>query len=268
MAFITKSNARHLEYQTNRHSVEKILVEDLYKLSLWMLTKKEQQWLAAARMFYENPDFYIKHIYVKVERPKGPSNLVYVAGQPAYHARKECDVLSRDYLNYEIPPEIVGRGEPVVVQFREWWKSEQTLLNSDPKRFLEKMGIRWLLKNPPNLRSIEADNSGVEVVENRELSEVESEIDNLIEFMGSVRADRPELIDKYGKRTFMVKNGSIDIENADDRSTLVDWDKRKDTLKDRMRLYFQLRFNPDLEMKGTVLESVGFRPCAHCHGNR
>lgn len=148
MSYITKNNARQLEFQANRDEIEKIMLEDLYKLSLWMLTKKEQQWLAAARMFYENPEFYINHVYKKIER-RDDLSLVYATGSPAYHARQDCSVLTQDYLNYEIPVEIMGRGDNVVYAFREWWKSEEQLLHSNPSRFLEIMSIRWLLQNPP-----------------------------------------------------------------------------------------------------------------------
>ena len=158
MAFITKNNARQLEYQVNRSEIEKIMLDDLYKLSLWMLSKKEQQWLGAARMFYENPEFYVDHIYQK-SKIKTDSNMVYVAGSPAYHAKQDCTALKQDYVNYEIPLEIIGRGDDVVREFREWWKSEEQLLNSDASRFFELMSIRWLLINPPRMQSITANNS-------------------------------------------------------------------------------------------------------------
>lgn len=264
MSFITKNNARQLEYQVDRDEIEKIMLDDLYKLSLWMLTKKEQQWLAAARIFYENPEFYVNHIYKKSER-KADSNLVYPPGPPAYHARQDCEVLRRDYVNYEIPLEIIGRGEDAVREFREWWKSQEQLLNSNSKRFLELMSIRWLLLNPPSLQSITADNSGVETLENPEFAEVELEIDDLIKAMNEIRRSHPVLIKEYGKRTFAVRNGSIQIDDASDRRVLEDWDSKKDLLKRKLRLFFQLRFNPELEISGSVLDSLGFKKCKRCH---
>ncbi len=264
MAYITKSNARNLEYQVKRSEIEKIMVDDLYKVSLWMLTKKEQQWLAAARIFYENPKFYIDRIYEKVERTSS-GNLVYVSGVPAFHADQQCDVLTRDYLNYVIPEEIVARGEGVVAQFRDWWKGEEELLRSDSSRFLEKMGIRWLLRNPPSVNSIEADNSGVDETENRDLTEVENEINELIALMGEVRSRHGDLIAEFGKRTYAIKQGTVKIDNQKDKAVLEDWEKKKEKLKGDLRLYFQLRFNPELELQGSVLESLGFKSCAQCH---
>lgn len=242
------------------------MLEDLYKLSLWMLTKKEQQWLAAARMFYENPEFYVSHIYQKVEKKSDP-NLVYTAGSPAYHSTKDCEVLKQDYVNYEIPPEIMGRGDDVAAAFREWWKSEEQLLNSNPSRFLERMSIRWLLKNPPNLQSITADNSGIEERENPDIAEVEAEIDALIQSMNEFRRENPVLIKEYGKRTFAVRKGTLKIDDAGDRRMLEKWDEQKDLLKRKLRLFFQLRFNPDLEIGGALLEALGFKKCKRCHGS-
>lgn len=264
MSFITKNNARQLEFQVNRSEIEKIMLEDLYKLSIWMLTKKEQQWLAAARMFYENPEFYVNHIYEKAERKADP-NHVYVAGSPAYHAKQDCAILKQDYINYEIPIEIIRRGENTVHSFREWWKSEEQLLNSNPSRFLEIMSIRWLLHNPPSLQSITADNSGVETRENPDIASVESEIDELIKSMNEIRRVNPALIKEYGKRTFAIRSGNVPIGSSSDRSLLNDWDDKKALLKRRLRLFFQLRFNPDLEINGSLLDSLGFKKCKRCH---
>ena len=264
MAFITKNNARQLEYQVDKSEIEKIMLDDLYKLSLWMLTKKEQQWLGAARMFYENPEFYVDHIYQKSER-KTDSNMVYVAGSPAYHAKQDCTALKQDYVNYEVPVEIIGRGDDTVRAFREWWKSEEQLLNSNEGRFFELMSIRWLLINPPSMQSITADNSGIRTLENPDIAGVETEIDETIKSMNEIRKNNLLLIKDYGKRTFAVRKGTVSIESTSDRKVLDDWDSKKESLKRKLRLFFQLRFNPDLEISGSVLDSLGFKKCKQCH---
>lgn len=264
MAFITKNNARQLEYQVDKSEIEKIMLDDLYKLSLWMLTKKEQQWLGAARMFYENPEFYVDHIYQKLER-KTDSNMVYVAGPPAYHAKQDCTALKQDYVNYKVPVEIIGRGDDTVRAFREWWKSEEQLLNSNEGRFFELMSIRWLLINPPSMQSITADNSGIRTLENPDIAGVEMEIDETIKSMNEIRKNNLLLIKDYGKRTFAVRKGTVSIESTSDRKVLDDWDSKKESLKRKLRLFFQLRFNPDLEISGSVLDSLGFKKCKQCH---
>ncbi len=264
MAFITKNNARQLEYQVNKSEIEKIMLDDLYKLSLWMLTKKEQQWLGAARMFYENPEFYVDHIFQKSEK-KTDSNMVYVAGSPAYHAKLDCTVLKQDYVNYLIPPEIINRGDDTVRAFREWWKSEEQLLSSNPNRFFERMSVRWLLINPPSMQSISANNSGVHRLENPDITRVEMEIDQIIKSMNVIMKSNSLLIKDYGKRTFAVRNGTISIENKSDRNVLDDWDSKKELLKRKLRLFFQIRFNPNLEISGSVLDSLGYKKCKQCH---
>lgn len=264
MAFITKNNARQLEYQVDKSEIEKIMLDDLYKLSLWMLTKKEQQWLGAARMFYENPEFYVDRIYQKSEK-KTDSTMVYVAGSPAYHAKQNCTVLKQNYVNYEIPLEIIKRGDDTVRAFREWWKSEEQLLNSNPSRFFELMSIRWLLINPPRMQSITADNSGVQALENPDISVVEAEIDEVIKSMNEIKKNNDLLIKDYGKKTFAVRKGTVSIESESDRKVLDDWHSKKELLKRKLRLFFQLRFNPDLEISGSVLDSLGFKKCKQCH---
>lgn len=268
MPFITKNNARQLEYQVNNSKVERIMVDDIYKLSLWMLTKKEQQWLGAARMFYENPEFYLNHIYQKIEKKNNP-NLVYLPGRPAYHKDKDCIVLNRDYINYEIPLEVIGMGELKVQEFRDWWKSEEQLLKSDPDRFWEKMSIRWLLTNNVRGQEIKADNSGVEAYENYDLSGIEVKIDKLIESMKEIQKNNISLINEYGKKTYKILvTKELEIKNQDDYTLLSDWDNKKSLLKREMRIFFQLRFNPDIEVKESLLESIGYVKCSQCHKNK
>ena len=218
-------------------------------------------------MFYENPEFYVNHIYKKSERQTDPT-LVYATGSPAYHASQDCPVLKQDYVNYEIPVEIIGRGEDIVQKFREWWKSEEKLLNSDPSRFLKLMSIRWRLINPPSLQSISVDNSGVKSLENPDIAVIEQEIDELIKSMNDISKNNSVLIKQYGKRTLGIRKGTIPIECPKDRGILDDWDSKKDELKRKLRLFFQLRFNPDLEISGSVLDSLGFKKCKQCHENR
>jgi hypothetical protein len=265
MAFITKNNARQLEYQANRGKIERIMIQDLYKLSLWMLTKKEQQWLGAARMFYENPEFYLKHIYQKSEK-KPNLNLVYLPGRPAYHEDKDCVVLNGNYINYEIPFDVIKKGESAVQEFRDWWKSEEQLLNSNPDRFWEKMSIRWLLTSNVNSQQIQANNSGIETYENYDLSETEMKIDKLIRSMEEIRKNNFSLIDEFGKVTYKILvTKEIEIKNLSDQEILSDWDNKKSLLKREMRLFFQLKFNPDIEIKESLLESLGFVKCSRCH---
>lgn len=268
MSYITKSNARHLEYQVDRSQIEKLSLEDLYKYSLWMLTKKEQQWLAAARAFYENPEFFIDRIYQKVEIVDN-GTLVYVGGTPAYHASQDCEVLLRDYHNYVIPAEILDRGDKdkqVLQRFREWWKLKEQLLHSNPRQFLIDMELQWKLRNPPSIRSIEANNSGVERHANRDIAEVEADIDSLIESMKELRSQEPDLIKKYGEKTFLLKKNSfLDMENQDNRELLERWHEMKESLKDNLRIFFQLRFNPDLKLDGSLLSALGFKACTRCH---
>jgi len=127
------------------------------------------------------------------------------------------------------------------------------------------MSIRWLLKNPPSLQSITADNSGIEARENPDIAEVEAEIDALIHSMNEIRRSNPVLIKEYGKRTFAVRKGTLTIDDADDRRMLGEWDEKKDLLKRKLRIFFQLRFNPELELGGALLEALGFKKCKRCH---
>lgn len=177
----------------------------------------------------------------------------------------DCTALKQDYVNYEVPVEIIGRGDDTVRAFREWWESEEQLLNSNEGRFFELMSVRWLLINPPSMQSITADNSGIRMLENPDIAGVEMEIDETIKSMNEIRKNNLLLIKDYGKRTFAVRKGTVSIESTSDRKVLDGWDSKKESLKRKLRLFFQLRFNPDLEISGSVLDSLGFKKCKQCH---
>ena len=83
--------------------------------------------------------------------------------------------------------------------------------------------------------------------------------------MNEISKANLDLIKSFGKRTFAVRKGAITIDNINDRKILADWDERKSLLKYKLRLFFQLRFNPDLEIKESLLESLGFKRCKRCH---
>ena len=94
------------------------------------------------------------------------------------------------------------------------------------------------------------------------------EIDKTITSMNEIRKNNIPLIKEYGRMTFAVLKGTFSIEavSESDKKILVDWDKKKELLKHKLRLFFQLRFNPDLEISGSVLDSLDFKKCKQCHG--
>jgi hypothetical protein len=262
--FITAANAKRMEMGLDPEKAKKLYIEDLYKLSLWMFSVPERRWLAAARMFYQNPEFYLKCFYKKIEPHTGKeSDWVFVGVTPAYHFDADCVKLHSDYTNFKIPPEIVGRGEDEKQKFREWFIENQDLME-DSTKFINKITARFMLRNPPRIEEFQKGNSGIVAEENLPLVDISARIDERLHRMKMQRDQNPMLIDKYGMQTHLVRSGKVDVEDLLDRQLLDSWHEAKNALKTDLRTYFKLKFNPDLEFQDDLLQSVGFRPCKSC----
>ncbi|WP_139462089.1 hypothetical protein [Aeromonas veronii] len=262
--FITTANAKRMEMGLDPEKAKKLYLEDLYELSLWMLSAPERRWLAAARMFYQNPEFYIQNVYKKVEpQLKNESDWVFVAGSPAYHLDSSCEKLRADYSNFKIPVEIVDRGEDEKQKFRDWFIENQQFLE-DSTKFINKMTARFMLRNPPRIEEFQKENSGIVIEENPSLVDIQDRINTNLKKMKELRDQYPSLITEYGMQTHLIRNGNVQIDDPAYKKILDSWHEAKDILKKDLKTYFKVKFNPDLAFQDDLLQSVGFRPCKSC----
>lgn len=253
-----------MEAGLDPEKAKKLYLDDLYELSLWMLSVPERRWLAAARMIYQSPEFYIENFYKKVEAGRRKdSDWVFLGGAPAYHLNGSCDKLLSDYRNFRIPVEIVHRGEAEKQKFREWFVENERFID-DPVIFVNKMSANFFLKNPPRIDEFRADNSGFTIEENPSLQKIQGQINKKIDAMKSKMDGHRKLISEYGMKTYLLRKGELVIQDASDREILLAWHDSKESLKKDLKTYFKVKFNPDLEFQDTLLQSIGFRPCKSC----
>lgn len=71
-----------------------------------------------------------------------------------------------------------------------------------------------------------------------------------------MRSQRPDLVKAYGLRSHVVRTGKLSLGQAAERDFVLAWDKEKSELKKELKEYFRIRFNPDLELQQTVLQSI------------
>lgn len=263
--FITAANAKKLEFNLDSDEARKLYIDDLYKLSLWMLSRREREWLAAVRVLYANPEFYIQRFYkTHVSDTNQSSDWVYIdQGRPAFHKDNSCDKLLSDYKNYKIPPEITHRGDEEKERFRMWFDENRMYLDR-PQLFITRMENDFSLKNPPRIEEFEKANSGVEIIENLPLDDIQNRIDKQIAAMKHQRDRNPSIISEYGMQTHLVKKEIIKITDPGAKNVLDKWHKAKQDLKTDLRTYFKIRFNPDLEFQADLLKTVGFHACSSC----
>ena len=262
MSVITKSNAKSILFDINLSKVGNVPTDGIYPGDLSVLSDNERRWLAAARMFYEDFELFVKHAYRKKEKSVDTQMLVYEGRMPSYHADKRCENLLSDYANFEIPVEIQGRGSEEVARFRKWFRANEQLFHDKAELFITRMEIEFRLKNPPSVTSLEAPNSGVEAIENLSLEKLRASIDSLLEKATQTLSSsdrKSQIIRRLGNRSH---------ERFDDEVTnqvLKEWRSLKQDIKTKLLEYFKVSLNPDLEFNGMLLEQLGFRQCRSCH---
>lgn len=262
MPYITKSNARSILFEINLAKAGNIPTDELYPGDLSVLSDNERRWLAAARMFYEDFELFVKHAYKRKAEPVDTHKFVYEGRMPSYHANRRCENLLSDYLNFEIPVEIQGRGQEEVKRFRGWFRVNEHLLQSNTQRFVTRMELEFHLKNPPTPSSLEAPNSGIEAVENPSLDRIRADIDRLLEKAGQLQSSgdqKSQIIRRLGNRAHER------FEDEETNQLLRDWRALKQDIKKALVEYFKVRFNPELKFDGLLLEQLGFRQCRSCH---
>lgn len=93
------------------------------------------------------------------KRLDSPSNFLFVAGAPKYHANSNCETLQADFENFEVPEEISNRGPEEVKSFREFALLNRRLLTEGREDVFQlRLKNQFHLKQP--LGKISAPNSG------------------------------------------------------------------------------------------------------------
>ncbi len=257
--YITKSNASQLALKTDGLDSS---FSELYDSDLsFILTTPELTFLQIYKEVCKSDKDSIK-IYKRREKRKDTGNFVWEGGTPAFHSSIGCPVLTSNFLNLEIPPEIKKQGETSIERYRVFVKQNSKLLKENQSSFIDKLEARFLLINRP--KSISYSNSGTSQISNYNLEELKATIDELISsaqsFMSSSESTRT-IIKNQGYGTHKVKKAK------EKGHPLHRWHQYKVDLKRLLKEYYQIRFNPELRFERSLLEQVGFKPCQECFKN-
>jgi hypothetical protein len=232
-------------------------------------------------MFFEDTELFIDN-YFKMARSQNDEDLVFEVAPPAYHNSPECERLHADYRNYEIPEQIRAREatEPGIrMRFRQWFKENCYLLeNTGPKYRPEFFILRIRAAfgiDIRDIRDVVRPNSGVTSVRNTTLSDLQSEIDQVLQEAGKwfyATAKNTAILRQFQKRTYLaykpqpLPDNRTGYPDEEVRAFLKDYDSRfKRPLKTALIMYYRMRYNPELEFAATLLDQVGFLPCRRCH---
>lgn len=272
MPYITTSNSKKLVRTLSEISLNEIEIA-VYKKDIYFLHRKEIAMLKGIREFLRDPDNFSTQYYKPLE-VRDSFKYVYPETLPSYHKDNTCERLHSKFINFEIPFEIVERGEGEVKKFRVWFSEFKNLLETDGKKFIEKLQAHFSINREMSLKSYERPNSGAEEKENYSVSDLEKKIDDLLKEAGKYFKANPEkqaIIKRFGKLTFLAYvHGNIYTNDSglnDDelKAFLKMYDEKfKKPVKELLIEYYRVLHNPDMTFDGTLLDKINFRPCGHC----
>ena len=261
--YITMANAKAMYDGIDLQKLGNVDTDQVFSADLSkILSANEQRWLVAARMLYEDFALFIEHAYSKDRRTSDGLRFARKKAPPAYHLDHRCDNLHSDFEEFLIPVEVDSRGDAEVERFRAWFLKHEELLARNPDAFIARAVIEFRLNGPKSMELVIKPNSGVTEVRNVRLDTINAKIGMLLRDAEKLRSEHHGAIRSYELqwRQREPDEPLIGVE--------AEWVALKKSIKQELRTYFQVRFNPELRFEGRLLEQIGFRPCSVCARSR
>lgn len=243
----------------------------VYSKPIFFLNKREEQVLLAYKEFVMNPERFIKEVYQRVEVIDN-YRYVFEGESPCFHRREDCERLNSEFRNFMIPQTIRDRGIDEVHRYRSWFKDNMYLL--DGKKDILEMRIYTAFGIHVRAEEIIKGNSGIESIENLDLSKLEERLNGLIKEAGRFYYKSPKhtkILKQYSKFAFLgtyhepLYNNNTGYSDEEVKKLLIQYEEEyKKPIIDMLYNYYRIKFNPELEMEGYLLEQLGFRYCIHC----
>lgn len=232
-----------------------------YKSKINIFSDNEIKWLISIKDLFINFDIYIDKSFNKASLVDTFS-YVREGSAPAYHQLQDCDALNADYVNYEIPGEIKGKGINHINKYRRIFKENEHLIHSDFELFKKRLSAAFFIRNPKAFDEITRENSGNILFDNIDLESIEKDIDALVEEAENFRDSssiNTKIIEEKGG---LYKISEYDHEK---RRVLEQWQNLKKEIKNNLINYYTIKYSPDLNFEGYLLEGLGFKKCGHCN---
>jgi hypothetical protein len=266
MAYITTANANSIIYKIDVNSLK--INGELYKIPIYFFNKYEEKSLLAIKeLFLDSENFLTE--YYKPILTRDTLNFVFEGKPPAYHKTIDCNRISSDYENFQIPETIKDKGKETVKKFRKWFLENQYLLDK-PDIFIARLKMKWGIVS--NLKNVNKDNSGYTKFENLTPKQIEERIDSLIKRAGRLYYEETEILKRFNKYAYLgnesepIKNNNTGFSDRKVKEVLSFFENNiKKPLKPLLIEYFRVTINPELNLNDRILEQLGFKPCQQCH---
>ncbi len=243
----------------------------IYKTELNFLNKLEKQSLLQYKYLFEFPEDFLKKYRSKIII-RNSKKFIFNESSPAYHSSMECLLLNSDFINFQIPEEIIYRNEQEY--YEEWFKTnyrpEANSALSLSDAFKERHYLRW--KCFPI--KVDYNNSGVIYYENLTLPELELIIDQHlvdIEIFINSSSQHKDILNRMATQSYLYR----DHTRIKSYNTVIEGEKivqilelfeinYKRPLLNHLREYYRIKFNPKLIFGQNILVELGFKHCSTC----
>jgi hypothetical protein len=267
MAYITSHNSYKIVTRNNFKNTK--LEGQIYKAKIYIFSQYEENCLLAIQELMKDPAKYFTEIYDPIVAYDS-KKYVYKEQQPAYHTDLNCERLSADFTNFELPQAIKERGETEIERFREWFKQNSYLLER-PDVFVMRLQMAFGITYNP--KAINYENSGFAEFKNYTIEDLEKKIDSLLKDAGRyyyANQKNTIILKAFGKNsgaafTDRELNNHTGYSDEEVKEFLKDYHTRfKLPIKKLLIEYYRVKLNPDLEFADNLLEALGFKKCGSC----
>lgn len=221
-------------------------------------------------MLFKNPEQFLK--MYEYQEPIDKKKFVFEGQSPAFHTNENCDKILSNFYNIKLPERIKAEGHEKIEEFRLWFKENYDLFIDKPDIFVERMRLRFKLEE--KIEAVDYKNSGVDMIENLNLLELDKKIENLIEksydYINSSQKIKV-ILENFAQISFIHKekkspyNNPTRYSNEEIWAVLKEFDERfKTPIIFLLREYYKVKYNPNLAFEGKLLQQLGFNHCTSC----
>ncbi len=136
-----------------------------------------------------------------------------------------------------------------------------------------RLKMRWGIETNP--KAIQYKNTGYHKLENYSIEELEEKIDDLLtESVQYYKANERNtvILKKYSRATFLayrtekLEDNVTGYSDKEIKEILQEYEEKyKRPLSTLLIEYYKVSLNPNLELNGLLLDTLGFKRCSHCH---
>jgi hypothetical protein len=282
--FITRRNFIRVAKKAQLSQAQ--LLGSVYKSQIYFLNKLEIELILAVKQVLDDIN---KGVTTLTKSGLFQDTFTYVnehTHYSSYHLDKNCESLSSNFKDIQIPPEIKYKaGEEEVDyervnEFRDWMKLQDVmnLYLNDKERFYDRMQIKFKLEN--RLFDIEIPSTGIQEISSLSVSELEKKIDDLIFFSLEycyATDERSKILmgenlrlqtywatsEKYKLMKIIPNNTGYNDETV--RKVLLDYHNIiKAPIINSLIDFWIISLNEGLDFEKNIMEQLEFKPCRRC----